>query len=371
MTSFLTRSLFSRAASAAATTTSPGPLPDIVASAAFPGAADELPDNAGQQRCADLSSVLPLLPVLAAQLQEVSQQIEQSVVAVCTNFQAMSQRAREAVSSSALLERGPKGARREEAGFESLLTKTRSTLGTLLQRIEQHGELSSRTADGMQNVEVQMASVQDTLHGIDEVASSARLLALNGQIEAARAGAHGATFAVVAKETASMADHAARSSKTIRALVEAAAANINEATARLHERVAADGRDTASSRSEVEQTLDSLAALHHDMQQTLAASQANSEALARDISHAVISLQFQDTVGQRIAHVVQSLSEIHCLLQRHVQTGAAADGAGAPRDGAHAMSQLYTMESERRVLAECLSGGACDAAADDSNVELF
>jgi len=325
----------------------------------------------------EVQSFLQLLPVLATQLEEVSRQIEESVVAVCENFQAMSQKAQEAVAANRLLgaaESGPGG--KADGGVESLIAGTRTTLGNLLQRIEQSNRFSRLTAERMQSVEEQIGSVQETLQSIDQVAASARLLALNGQIEAARAGAHGVTFAIVAQETASMAEHAGESSRTIRKLIETAATNINEASQNLQRQATTDSRDVVASRAEVNQMLDSMTTLNVEMQRALTSTRVNSESLANDISRSVMTLQFQDTVGQRIAHVVHSLRELHAAYQRQQADVAEpeSNSRGRPASAAHFaqdLSRMYTMESERRVLAQCLQQSVVPTNADDSNVELF
>jgi methyl-accepting chemotaxis protein len=183
------------------------------------------------------------------------------------------------------------------------------------------------------------------------------------------------TFSIVAKETADMAQHAAASSKTIRQLIETVATNIDKASVELQDRAATDNRDALASRAEVNKMLDSIAALHEEMQRTISASKANSESLARDISKAVVTLQFQDTVGQRIAHVIHALKGMHASFQRCMENPEASQVAeGTPpaagNDWKEGMSQQYTMESERRVLAAC-TGKDVVQSDNDSNVELF
>jgi hypothetical protein len=173
-----------------------------------------------------------------------------------------------------------------------------------------------------------------------------------------------------------MAQHAAESSKTIRKLIESVECGIDQASAELQGRAATDGREVNASRTEVNQMLDSLADLNEQMRQTISASRLNSESLARDISQAVTMLQFQDTVGQRIAHVVQSLREIHTSFARHLENvGEPPAGESkrltSGRDWQADMARHYTMESERKVLAGAATGSSKQAVNEGNNVELF
>ena len=320
-----------------------------------------------------LRACFPSLPILAAQLEEASKQIEKSVVAVCASFQAISQRAQDAVAGNPMLQADGKDA---GGGFESLISETRSTLGTFLERIEQSNRFSSLTAERMQGLDERIRSVREALRNIDDVAANARLLALNGQIEAARAGSHGATFAVVAKGTAEMAQHASHSSKMIRDLIEIVATNISDASTKLQERVVTDNREAIASRTEVNQMLDSMASLHDGMQQTISSSQSNCESLARDISKAVVSLQFQDAVGQRIDHVIRSLKQMHSLYRGHANSGKASQpdrgqSTASTSDWKNDMSRHYTMEAERKVLATDTDHGVLPNEDGVCNVELF
>lgn len=316
----------------------------------------------------ELRTCLPLLPVLAGQLKEVAGHIESAVVQVAGSFQAMAQRAREAASQTPLSDAGTAG-RTAGGGLEGLIATTRQTMGALLEQIEQTSSLSHATVEQMESMEAQIDGLSKTLHEIDAVACNARVLALNGQLEAARAGTQGAAFAVVATETAKMADHAMTSSRTIRTRIDDVAATIGGAAENLRQRAANDTTAAARSRDEVTRAFDRMAGLLAEMEQTMARSRTNSDQLARDIACAVVALQFQDTVGQRIGHVVNSIEELHGLLAARLAAPGSSEGPRAAEWARH-MAQRYTMESERQVLAGP-GKAAGRGAAPQCDVELF
>lgn len=105
------------------------------------------------------------------------------------------------------------------------------------------------------------------------------------------------------------------------------------------------------------------------------ATGGQSRDLEEDISQAVVALQFQDIVNQRIAHVVETLNEVEmalalCLRELpHVWQGidSKLDGHWASR-----LERGYTMEAERSLLARH-NGAAKTSVLDGqgSNVELF
>lgn len=318
----------------------------------------------------ELNSCLPLFPILATQLREAVHQIEQGVVQVGESFDGMAQRAREAVAQ---ISPGASGADSDGtcAGISQLIANTRETMGRLLQRIEQTCELSGATVQRMLQIEQQIHGLNSTLKEIDSVASNARLLALNGQIEAARAGKHGAAFAIVATETAKMAVHAVGASKTIRTMINALAKEIGMASQDLRERASADAEEAAQSRTEVTHALDCMATLHEGMQETILVARDNSQRLARDISQAVVAMQFQDAVSQRVGHVINTLEEIHGTLQSKLDPNGTEPCSHAEQDWARRMAQQYTMASEHNALAAHVAVAADDAQDLGNNVELF
>ena len=301
-----------------------------------------------------LRSCIPVLPVLATQLQEVAHQVEEAVVGVCGNFQGMAARARHAASRVPLAEdTSVNGSASNTDAINGLISSTRETMGSLLQRIEETSTFSSLTVERMQAVEEQIGGLDRILYEIDSIAAQSRLLALNGQIEAARLGAQGAAFSIVATETAKMANHAMTSSKTIRKTTEVVSAGINGTSKELRERAAADTRKAALSHDEVNRALDAMSALHEEMQRTIEQSKLESEQLARDISAAVVAMQFQDTVSQRIGHVIHTLQEMHGALESQMVAGgdgriARSDpGLGEPHGRTHTRWRRNTRSSPR------------------------
>jgi non-ribosomal peptide synthetase component F len=89
------------------------------------------------------------------------------------------------------------------------------------------------------------------------------------------------------------------------------------------------------------------------------------------MSSAVVALQFQDAVSQRIEHVVHALSEMHDEFQKRLDGGDADSAASSAEDWAARMAKKYTMASERRVLAAHRLAHDEHAANSSGDVELF
>ncbi len=89
----------------------------------------------------------------------------------------------------------------------------------LLTSVRQLAELSAATAAAMDDFGRLMSEVERMTEFVEDVSDETQLLALNAAIEAARAGAHGLGFAVVAGEVGRLAKTTHESTLTIKRLV--------------------------------------------------------------------------------------------------------------------------------------------------------
>jgi len=100
-----------------------------------------------------------------------------------------------------------------------------------------------------------------------------------------------------------------------------------------------------------------------------------TEQLARDIGAIIVSMQFQDITRQRIEHVMGPLTAVRseieeiCAQMKDIHE-AVEDGRDTGKPALQ-LEQLYTMESERQVMRETLTGSKSQAAVEESNVTFF
>lgn len=92
--------------------------------------------------------------------------------------------------------------------MESLNEKSQST-----------AEITSVVIEGIENLEKQSRSIGQIIGAINDIASETNLLSLNASIEAARAGAAGRGFSVVATEIRKLADQSMDSAKEIQDII--------------------------------------------------------------------------------------------------------------------------------------------------------
>lgn len=240
----------------------------------------------------ELAAGVQVLQILSGQLQQTANDIQDSIIRVSTGFAGMAQQAASAVQLS---------------------------------------QCRVQSREGMNKV---LEAARQTLDEVDTIAREARMVGLNGQIEAARAGKQGIAFSVVANETKSLALHAATTSEMLKRM------------------------------------LNELAVLHEQLVEALQSSESTSESLSREISRAVMGLQFQDRVNQQIQHITETLNAIHDRATPITEQAPSRAVEARLEDWRKWMQSRSTMESERGAAGCCAAGSSGDGDLFGS-VELF
>jgi methyl-accepting chemotaxis protein len=186
---------------------------------------------------------------------------------------------------------------------------------------QRSGDVVTRAAQAMTQIESSSARVSQILGVIDEIAFQTNLLALNAGVEAARAGDAGRGFAVVAQEVRALAQRSADAAKEIKTLIADSSRQVGE------------GVDLVGQTGEALRGIVSKVGAIDTLVDEIAAS-ANEQAAA--LGQVNVAVNQLDQVTQRnSAMVQQSTQATHALraeaadLSNHVggfRTGAPAGG---------------------------------------------
>ena len=88
-------------------------------------------------------------------------------------------------------------------------------------------QLANQTTQAMDEINVQVTSINEAITIIDQIAFQTNILSLNAAVEAATAGEAGKGFAVVAQEVRNLASRSAEAAKEIKKIVETATSKAN------------------------------------------------------------------------------------------------------------------------------------------------
>lgn len=316
--------------------------------------------DASEQILSEVALHLPLMEVLRKQLQGTASQIEEAVVGVCTNFQEISDRARNGVSRASAFLSKRKSQNEEAASIEDLIGQSRSTFDSLLATLARSAEISNHAIRHMQEIDSHAQKINEALKSLGEIADGNHILALNARIEAARAGEFGKGFEVVATEVVTQTG---RSHKVIDGVSQTIQQLRSSASSALAELKGMSERGLASAeveRKQVEETLQAFNDLDQEMRGMLEQASEDSSRLSHEIRQAVNGMQFQDRVNQRLDHVAEAILASEERLSRLCDKVNVRDTSFMDE-----ILSRYTMHEERS------AADHNEAEASAGDVELF
>jgi methyl-accepting chemotaxis protein len=308
-----------------------------------------------------------VLPVIRTQLQETSRQVEEAVTGVCGSFTGIAARAREAVAESTDLLDGQSSG--QGATVESSIETSRRTIASLLERMERATKLSDMAVSSMEEVSTTVTGIEELLGQVQRIAFTNKLVALNAKIEAVHVGELGSGFEVVADEISRQAERSTELVNGISSRINEMRGRVDSAAGHLREFLAEGRQRLDQSQNEAEGALTMLWSLHQRTRDSLERHTQENSRLAADIAAAVVGLQFQDRVKQRIEHVIEALEKLEGAM---TGTFRGAADAGSDSEVLASVHSSYTMESEREAHYRAIDQVISPAPdAGEMEVELF
>lgn len=202
---------------------------------------------------------------------------------------------------------------------------------------------------------------------LDVISERIKLVALNAAIEAARVGAAGRGFSVVAKEIQELAGEAKK-----------AVYNVKEFGLSLLDEMKR-GMDEIKKGGETFHLAVEDAGSFKNVMDELIVRQSNfSSSVAKDtrkiieetagidkhLDEGITAFQFQDAVSQQIVHIIDIIKKLEELVLK--------EEIGGECNLVDELRKMYTMESERKVHRRLIFGEQQEANKDvEENVEFF
>ncbi|BCS35097.1 hypothetical protein TBR22_A43230 [Luteitalea sp. TBR-22] len=304
----------------------------------------------------EVAAHLAIIPRLNEQLAETSRQVESAVLDICANFSGIADKARRGVEATIAIVDSTDG----HDGFTVLLDRMQDTVAAADARLAATAARSLRAIERLQQVEQSLRGVHKTLDHIEELAAGLRLLAINAKIEAVRSGERGSGFAVVADEMQRAGKESRELAEHIREGVAQMTGEAAELSTLLREGAQEDLASIEQSREAFAIASEAMARNHAMLRDSIREGTDLSRALAEDVSAAIVGLQFQDRVNQRLLHVSEALTHMRDTLGQALPAG---DDDAARQRLAEVEARLersYTMWEER-----------ADGAPDSGDIELF
>ena len=316
----------------------------------------------------DLADLDPYFSVTREQLRSIVAQTEGAAAAIMTSLEALgAAQARSAACIDGTHDRIVGFAEQSDTALQALA----ASLGTYLDRRLSETREERSTVDAAAE---QMRALDALIVTLEKVGSATRMLALNANIEAGRAGIHGAGFKVIARELQDLA-------QTSQAAMTEARLQVSNVQRTIGAVLIADRGDdaTRTEQARLQGLMVDLDGIARTTTQVLLGMARTELTEVRDLTAAVGDqvlsvfgqIQFQDVVRQQIEAVDASTALLRGCLDglRRDLGGDQPEGAVRPAEILEAARAHYVTQIQHAVDARALGQEASRAEAPD--IELF
>jgi methyl-accepting chemotaxis protein len=249
------------------------------------------------------------LPVWARQIQTSRETADQAMANLTRNFGDMVERL-SATLSAAKYSVSDENGRAEDV--VAIINRSEAQLARVVEVLQ---ELHHSKDAILEQVRGYAGSLQDMAADVRQIALQIRLLALNGAIEASRAGEAGKAFAVVVGEMRQLSGLSSEMGDRISKKVDA----VNASLAGMF----GDGASIDAEAASIEKAgrdVESVTARFKDLTNGLSHSirtmEAEGEQIKVQISDALVDFQFQDRISQILNHAALGMTRLGDAAER-------------------------------------------------------
>jgi methyl-accepting chemotaxis protein len=278
-----------------------------------------------------------LLPVWSAHIEASRVQMEVAITALSQRFGAIVDRLDQALKVSATGgDAGPAGV------FEHSSQELRGVLDSLRVAMASNGAMHTE----VQNLNRFVDELQHMADEVANIAAQTNMLAINAAIEAAHAGDNGRGFAVLAQEVRKLSAMSGETGRRMAEKVKVISAAIHAARVSAEASAMSEAASVLSSEACITGVLGEFRGVTEGLEASADVLKRESLGIQAEIVQALVQLQFQDRVSQRMTHVRHNIERLPPLLadsrQRFEQAGElqAVDASAllAELEGSYAMA---------------------------------
>ncbi len=267
-----------------------------------------------------LRNILGLVPQIQKQMATVINHTETSAIEIGDKVRFIYEKAQDHLLESNEINKQFSGESSEEdkLSLSGVIAVALKLLQDMTAMLEENGKLNIHYAESIQTILENTATINKITEDIQYISDQTNLLALNAAIEAARAGEHGRGFSVVAEEARKLSDRTNQASNDITQIV----GKVNDSVGAISKSLNENRVKTENKKDSVDRAVKSLLSTAKESTEVFSklvdSSVVSSKAVAHNIDHIILSLQFQDITRQQIEAAVVPIRQISSLAEEMV-----------------------------------------------------
>jgi methyl-accepting chemotaxis protein len=306
-----------------------------------------------------------VLPVWSAHIEHSRVQMEQAIAALSLRFGVIVDRLDQALKAS--VQGG-------DQGLAGVFEHSKRELHGVLESLR-----AAMASNAAMHLEVQglnrfVDELQQMAAEVANIAAQTNLLAINAAIEAAHAGENGRGFGVLAQEVRKLSAMSGETGKRMAAKVTVIGAAIRAARQSAEASAETEAASVVASETAINAVLGQFHRVTEGLEASADVLKRESVGIQAEIVEALVQLQFQDRVSQRMTHVRHNIERLPTLLtlsrERFEQAGElhAVDAGALLAE----LESSYAMADERVTHSVgAAAAGASAAAAPSEEVTFF
>lgn len=319
-------------------------------------------NDANKHDSAGFSAIIIVLDMISVQLEDIAKDVEASVAGVCSGFTGMSTRARTALKTAAeALDSSDEG-----GGLQAFVHRVSMALEVMLQRIESSRDFSRQVSAEIEDLSVRFDAFQELNDYLVKLCELSAHTVSNAQESLANGFESDEVLATLLEHTTVISSAANLTNTSITSFINGISSSVRKLASRVRNQAEADNDASTNSEVTVRNMLDRLSVAYERMAKSLSNSAAMSRQLNLDIGQAVVSMQFQDRVNQRIQHLVETIVDLAKELQPYTKAADKSKVKAISDYWMQRAAEKSTMNAERVMMSPTES-----AASDEGSIELF
>ncbi|MBN2643970.1 MAG: chemotaxis protein [Desulfuromonadaceae bacterium] len=261
-----------------------------------------------------------------------------------------------------------------QMSFNQLFTTIEHSLNNLLESTQNSSQGTRDLFEAMAQTQNQFQSVISMLNDVRKIADQTNLLAVNASVEAARAGAAGSGFAVVAEEVRNLSIRSNRFSQQIDDSVQGIARSLQQVERAMHKLAEDSERLVEEEKQQVDVMMGEARRFHDVVDGGAREIGEISQQIALLVGAAVTSMQFQDMATQVVDTVTRRMDAMDEMMSNLtlLDVNVADDCCEQKEMFVQHMAMLRSMiDGARETIEQSHHNPVSQKSMDDGDIELF